>query len=354
MAEEAQDEEQIEDQPVAWGTDATNGLSRRMALRVATRFKKAKGGKFFNGRKRTPKEVIEVGLGVYDFNRPDWYPDLKDAPDYINEWDDWTDAEAAMLKKRLMDGADSEMLYWVFQVPKLLVATLNAELSGEPLSDAAKAALAPKQRGGPPENQEPVESIVPVEDAKYDVGVFTPLDTPDVNTRRYSNRRCEEYGASVDLDKPANQMTIKMMVVLEVQFMLVQQRMNGRDARTRAKALKEITEIQKGFSKCAGDLALLQKQYKMEPEAESLDSIILRTHDIRKNWRSMQIQNEMGLRNLFDLLEQAHRTDRDEEGNKPEIEIPQVKPGNSDGDKYNHQSILIEQSDKGMDMVVEG
>ncbi len=353
MAAEAQDEEQIEDEPIAWGTAATNGLSRRMALRVATRFKKAKGGKFFNGKKRTPKEVIEVGLGVYDFNRPEWYPDLKDAPDYSDEWDDWTDAEVATLKKRLKDGTDAEMLYWVFQVPKLLRATLDADIAGQPLSDDEKAALAPAPRpaGRPPDS---TESVVPLEDAEYDLGVFTEIDTPDVNIRRYSNRRYGEYGASVDLDKPANQMTIKMMIVYEVQFMLVQRRLNGTDKRTRKGALTEAKQIQDGFSKCAGDVALLQKQYKLEPESESLDSIILRTHDIRKNWRSMEIQNEMGLRNLFDLLEQAHKTDRDEDGNKPEIEIPEVKIGKSDGKQYNHQAILIEQSDKGVDIVVDG
>ena len=346
-----------EDEIVKWGTDATNGLSQRMALRLAQRQTKTQPGRSYDGKKRSVKDMLTVGLGVYNFDRPEWWPDLKKATHYSDDWEDWTDAELETLKQRLQVGADPEMLYWVFKVPEFIQAHLNAKLDGIELSGIALARLErdASESLSTKEPKAPKVSEFPVGLEQYDTGEFTPEDTPDLNMRRYCNQKFAEYGVTVDLDKPANAMTVKMMIVYQVQFQKIQKRLNGTDKKASATALNEAAKIRDGYSKCAADVALLEKQYKMEPDSESLDSIILLTHDIRKNWREMEIQNEMGMRGLFDMVEAFHRTHLDEDGNKPELEIPEVTPSRSTRDTpYNHDAIAIEQSDKGVEMVVDG
>jgi Holliday junction resolvase RusA-like endonuclease len=319
------------------GTAETAFLSRRMVYRVARKVERQKRTTVQNRRKLPIREVVIVGFGQYSMQRPDFYPTREEQRTYSaddDKWDDWTEAERDVLKKRLEKGANPKALFTVFKVKDEMAAALRLEVFGEdvavPLSeDVPLEEEEPRIKSYVPEVRAEPE-VIPVEShesEEYDTGRFNPLDFPSTDDRRYANRRWVEHERRIDLDKPVNQTQVEMLILLEVRFRKVRRDCGSEVAKTRKDAFAELKEIRADYSKAAGDVAQLEKQNKQAPDQESLDAVIERTHDIRPGWRDIQIENEMAIRGLYDLYEQFHRTHLDVEETEPvKQELPEPKP----------------------------
>ena len=324
---------------VKWGTLETAFLSKRMAYRVAKKVESQKKVGMV-ARKRLPiREVIIVGFGIYNLDRPDWYPDKAERKRYdaeADKWDDWTDAEKAVLVKRLNAGAYPDFLFEVFKVKKKMAAELRVEAFGDdievPLSEEVPLEESqPRIKSYVPPTPVQVEpEVIPVEShesEEYDIGQFNPLDFAKTDDRRYANRRWIEHERLIDLAKPVNQTQVEMLILLEVRFRQVRRDCGSEVNKTRNDAFAELKDIRADYSKAAGDVAQLEKQNMEAPDQESLDAVILRKHDIRPDGRDMSIEREMAQHKLYDLYAQAHVINLDMvEDVEEKYQLPEPKP----------------------------
>jgi hypothetical protein len=304
-----------------WGTKETAHLSQRMVYRLAKRVLKQNNARAETRKEMPVRDMIKAGLGQYDLNRPDWYPEKADLALYDDDWDDWTEDEVAVLKRRLNDRHPGHVLFVIFRVPKEIADFLEIDTAKpEPAAESAPSA-------GETEPTKEID-LKSSEPAKYDFGRFSRLDFRSEDDHRFANRRWTEYEERIDLDKPANQTTVEMMITMEVEFRRARRDCASPDSKVQTAAFNRLKSVQTAYSKAAADVAQLEKQFKLEPEQESLDAVIERTHDIREGWRDTQIENEMGLRGLFDLVEKFHRThleEDDEDAEPKEIKIPKPR-----------------------------
>lgn len=288
---------------IYWGLSETYGLSERMTYRVA---KRLYFNTYFKKKNRlSASEIRKIAFGDDNPERPDWFPSKEAVTGVEDTWDDWTEDEKETLKARLRAGINSGRLYHVFKVSDKLAAELNDEVFG---SETVGVPWDEDEANETPVIEDIVlERTIVTEKAKYEKGEFREVHIEDVEYRRFANRRWEEYGERVDLDKPANQTSVRMIIFLEVELNKAMREANSQDRKLRREAASRVSEINKDFSKIAADLAQLEKQFKIEREYETLDAVIIRTHDIRKGWRDREIENLMGLHNVYDLYEQEHK-----------------------------------------------
>ena len=95
-----------------------------------------------------------------------------------------------------------------------------------------------------------------------------------------------------------NQTQVEMLILLEVRFRAVRRDCGSEVNKTRNDAFAELKQIRDDYSKAAADVNQLEKQNKQTPDQESLDAVILRTHDIRPDWRDRSIEREMAQHSL--------------------------------------------------------
>ena len=329
-----------------WETAETAFLSKRMAYRVVLSVNAQKVATPKKRREMPIKQLILAGLGQHDMEQPEWYPDRLELSDYDDDWDDWTDQETRVLIRRLESGANLAALRHVFRIPDHI-----------DMGDKAKSGSEAEKRAGdtPSSVAEDYAAVVAnVEAARYDVGHFSATHITDDQDRRYANQRWEAYSERIDLEHPANQTTIEMMIILEIQFQATTKLLNKKDAKQKKETLTAFKIIRTEYSKAAGDVAMLEEKNKKSVQ-DTLDSVIMRTHEVRKDWRSMEIENEMSTRNLYALVEEFHKTaleKEDEDETEIKIPVPTTKPSPD----FATVSALaaVKQSESGdMDLVVE-
>lgn len=304
-----------------WGSAKTCNLTKRMAYRVATRVERQKKVSIAKRQALPVKQVLLVGLGQYDLNRPEWYPTTKQLKVYDDDWDDWNIGERAVLLQKLRNGADRDDLWTIFKVGDDMQAELSFEAFGQDIDEPVEG-LDTDRSDVRTRNRVNVEGgVLMIESHEkpiYDTGRYNKLDFLETDDLRYANRRWIEYKSRVDIEKPTNQTIIDMMILQEIRFRRARRDMNSRDKKKQEEAAVSLKQIREEYSKSAKDVALLEVQFKKEPEQESLDAVILRTHDVREVWRNVEIENEMAIRGLFDMIEKFHRTHLDEPGDDDE------------------------------------
>jgi hypothetical protein len=316
-----------------WGTEEVAWLSKRMAYRVGRKIETQKRLSNAAERRLLPiRKIVLVGFGQSNLNRREWYPNPTELRSYDDSWQDFSDNEKDCLIKRLNQGADPDALFEVFQVDKAMATALRVLVFGEdsevPLSkEVPLEEKTPIKSSVPPPKETEAIAVESHESEDYDIGRYGPLDFEKVDDRRYANRRWIEHEERVDLEKPVNQTTVDMMILLEIDFRRTRRDCGSEIKKTRGDAFIRLKEIRAEYSKAAADVSQLEKQFKKEPDQDSLDAVILRTHDIRPDWRDTSIEREMAERALFDMLEQFHRTHLDvDEMEKDAQELPEPKP----------------------------
>jgi len=363
--EEESTEVKPPEKEIRWGTKETGYLTKRMAYRVAVKAGNQRRLSAAKRRRLPIRDIIHVGLGQYGMDKPDWYPVPKELELYDDDWDDWKDSEEKTLLRRLRAGAKRPALYEVFKVSPEMASRLNTEAFGHDIDKPMNSyddlgfedgSVVVRSRVEPSEDRR-VIILESHESDEYDTGRFTPIDFELGDDLRYANRRWTEYEERVDLEKPTNQTTIEMMILLEVQNRTARRDLNSTKDKTRDSAQTRIRQIRDDYSKAAADVALLEKQFKKEPEQESLDAVIIRTQEIRKNWRPMEIENEMASRGLFDMVEAFHRTYLDDETGSPKtvrIPVPQKRTEQDMDMKTRLATIALEQSEGKESAIVVG
>ena len=304
---------------IAWGTPETAGLSQRMAYRLAYFMEHNKNPRL-KAKDRIPlMAVIHVGLGEKTNKCPGWLPE--DLTGYDDEWDDWTRDELNTLQSRLRIDLPRDVLYKVFSV---------AAYVGEGIEEREFGKSKPRiDVDAPIEEYRLLHTVADtplLESEEFNEGVFSILDIVDTDNRRFANRRYLEYSENIDCTKPANQTLIKVLVIHEVEIQKATRELSSLDDKVRKAAQSALTKLHTDFSRAAESLALLEKQFKTEPEQENLDEIIQRTHDIRPGWWDTTLEREMALHNLFDLAERMHKTNVGDDDETEPTEIPQPVP----------------------------
>lgn len=304
---------------IQWGSPETAGLSERMAYRMA-QFMEANRNPRLAHRDRVPLMLlIQAGLGEKTNKCPVWLPE--DLTGYDDDWKRWTREEMETLRSRLRADISREVLYKVFNVPEHVAEEIEESEFGYVMETVDIDAPVEEYR-----LKHNVPDAPLLESEEFNDGVFSMLDIVDTDERRFANRRYLEYAASVDVTKPQNQTLIKVVVINEVQLQKTTRDLNSLDAAVKKAAMSALPGLHAQFSRAAESLALLEKQFKTEPEQENLDEVIIRTHDIRLDWYDGLIEREMGLHHLFDLAEKMHKTNVGDDDEIETMDIPQPVP----------------------------
>ena len=333
---------------IEWGSPETAGLSERMAYRLA-QFMKANSNPHLANRDRVPLMLlIQAGLGERTNKCPAWMP--VDLDGYDDDWKRWTRDEMETLRNRLRANISRKVLYKVFNVPEHVAEEVEQSEFGYVMETV--------DVGAPVEEYRLLHNVSDtplLESEEFNDGVFTMLDIKDTDERRFANRRYLEYAVSVDVTKPANQTLIKVVVINELQLQKTTRDLNDTDAAVRKAAMAALPNLHTQFSRAAESLALLEKQFKTEPEQESLDAVIIRTHDIRLDWYDGLIEREMGLHHLFDLSEKMHKTNVGDDDEIETVNIPQPVPQKT-GKNVTAAVALsrLKASDGNAEMVIKG
>jgi len=260
------------------------------------------------------KDIMKIGLGRESYGRPNWFPTVARLKTYDDSWTDWTDSEKEVIMSKLTEGHSEYLIQRMFQVPEDIMNEAIAEVFGSG-SVVQRAPLAP---GATPLKQ--------VTFGRESGQVFGEDDLVLDTDRRFANDRWAEYGEKVDLTSPTNQTIVRGMILMELQLRRLELEMNDPNTKTRDAAIKAYSDLSTNYSKRASDVALLEKQFKKAPKEETLDAVILRTDDIRDNWRDTDMFLRMGEHNLVELVAQFHRVKIGEQD--PErFERPQATSG---------------------------
>jgi hypothetical protein len=364
---------------IKWGTKETSGLTQRMALRLLKNLEWFKRASTKEREQLLARDVKSAGFGFGITRRPSWFPEKRWLAEYDDSWTDWTVLETNLLVARMLDGVKPNALFKVFEPPHDIAADAYKKATGKTYRATARNDTTPirsprtkagKRVGGsvPVIDSKglPAGAIMDMpgvvdslsdEDMEYVNGEFAMIDIENPIDRIYANRRWELYSERVDLEKPANQTTVKLMILLEVQIRRIMWDCNDLDPESRKESYETLERIRKAFSRAATDVAQLEKQYIIEPEQDSLDAVIERTHDYRQNWRDRQIEHEMGIRNLYEMYEKFHKTQLEgtEEDTVSEVDIPQPKPQRNRGDVAGHiMEKILARTDGDAQIVVDG
>lgn len=311
---------------IAWGTDETAGLSERMAHRWALFMKENNDPKLLREQKIPPIEAVCAGLGEHTNERPSWVHKDSELQAFLDNWHDWTDDELATLLDRLKSDVPREILYKVFRVGVDVRKVLDKKAFGTAI---ARKMANRDDRVFEIEEELPIQAVVFHESAEFDDGAFSIIDIKNTDDRRFANRRYLEYSEGVDNSKPQNQTLIRILVIHEVELQKTTRQLNSDDDAERKSAMSALLKLHSEFSKAAESLALLEKQFKTEPKQENLDDIIKRTQDIRLDWYDMQIENQMGLHNLYALYEKMHKTHISDDEETEPVQVPVVERQNT-------------------------
>ena len=241
-------------------------------------------------------DIVFAATGTPGVSSPKWFPKKTELKGYDDSWQDWSNVEIECLKDRLNMGVSPEIVLAVFRPTDFAMGVVNWEVYGQ--KDVQEAPV--------DDTVEPEPQYSP-EVEKHSVGEFDFMDIPDVRDRAFANRRWVEYAQRLDIEKPQNQTLLRSIITLETQMRRVAREINSDDEKERSDALQIFPRMQKQFSDAASDLSLLEKQFKDKDEWENLDDFIHRTHDVRTNWRDVQIENELAMHGLYDLHEKMHK-----------------------------------------------
>jgi hypothetical protein len=186
---------------------------------------------------------------------------------------------------------------------------------------------------------------------KYKKKHFQRGDIVDDDDRDFANKQWDAYEQRVDVTKPVNKTTVEMLIYLEIAFEKCKKELNSTDVMSRHEAMDRLKNIRAEYSKAAKDVAQLESQFKLEPQQESLDAVIERTQDIRKDWRNTEIERQMEMRGLFDLVEQFHRTHvrgtEKSEVKTSDLKLPKPKTRKPHDARKNLALYHVRQSEKG-------